>query len=286
MEFGGDEGETIEAAGGVGEGDSLGEAEAEDGGLGWEFVFGVGELGGEDVGDGEALDEVLLAVVEGGDRNVVGGEIGDEDQVFDFIFAQFGLEFCGEEALVEGFSGGLDGVEVVGCLEGGAELADQLVELGFAEGTFGLAEDSAFGGPEDAGFVFEDEGIDQDGVGLGGDDAFGAGDEGFGAFVDRGAALLVFFGGDGFDEGVVGGGELAALFAIAIEVGAASLLALGELFTEGDEGVVFFDNFFFDGTEGDLSDRGCRSRTFGDVVNFLNFQEFENLLCFTDTALF
>jgi hypothetical protein len=193
LEFGGDEGEAIEAAGGAFEGDGLGEAEAEDFGLVREFVFGVGELGSEDVGEGEALDQVLLAVVEGGHGNVVGGAIGYKDQVFDFIFAEFGLEFFGEEALIELFACLLDGVEVVGGLEGSAELTDEFGELGFAEGTFGLAEDSAFGGPEDAGFVLEDEGIDQDGVGLGGNDAFGAGNEGFGAFVDRGAALLFFF---------------------------------------------------------------------------------------------
>ena len=43
--------------------------------------------------------------------------------------------------------------------------------MGFAEGTFGLVECAAFCGPEDANFVGEDEGIDEDGIGLGVDDA-------------------------------------------------------------------------------------------------------------------
>ena len=51
VEFGGDEGEWAEWAGGVGEGDGVGESEAEDGGCFREFVGGVGDAGSEDIGD-------------------------------------------------------------------------------------------------------------------------------------------------------------------------------------------------------------------------------------------
>ena len=49
----------------------MGSAEGEDGGLGRiDFVLAVGELGGNDGGEGVGFDEVLLSGVEGGDRDI------------------------------------------------------------------------------------------------------------------------------------------------------------------------------------------------------------------------
>ena len=95
---------------------ALGESEAEDGGFFGEAIVGVGDAGGEDVGDAVVFDQVVFAVVEGGHGDVVGDAIGDEDEVFDVVGFEDGAEFFGEEAVVKFFACGFDGVEVVGVL--------------------------------------------------------------------------------------------------------------------------------------------------------------------------
>ena len=151
----------------------------------------------------------MFPVVERGHGDVVGDAIGDEDEVIDFVFREFVAEFFREEAVVELFACFLDGVEVVAGLEGGSEVIDEFGEFGFTEGTFGLAKDSAFGGPEDAGFVFEDQGIDEDGVGLVIDDFPCTADEIIRSGSDRFITIGDELSFDIFDKFVVGFGKLS-----------------------------------------------------------------------------
>jgi hypothetical protein len=81
-------------------------------------------------------------------------------------------------------AGGFEGLNVAGVFELVAELGDGGGEGFGGDGGFKGAEGDAalvgFEGEEELDFVFEDEGVDQDGVGLGVDDAAGFVVEGFG----------------------------------------------------------------------------------------------------------
>ena len=94
-------------------------------------------------------------------------------------------------------------------MEGGAEVFDECGQLGFTEGTFCLAEDSAFGGPENAGFVFEDEGIDEDSVGLGINDRSCSTDEVICSGGDRFITIGDDLGFEIFDKFILGFCELS-----------------------------------------------------------------------------
>ena len=56
--------------------------------------LGVGFAGGGDGADGVAFDQVVFAVVEGGEGNIADGAVGGEDEMFDI---------CGFEFRFEGF---------------------------------------------------------------------------------------------------------------------------------------------------------------------------------------
>ena len=83
-----------------------------------------------------------------------------------------------------------------------------------------MVEGTARGGPEDADFVREDEGVDQDAVGLGADNPIGTFDKFAGAgfdFLSAGGDQLSF---DIFDKFVVGFAEFFVLLIIFVEAGA------------------------------------------------------------------
>ena len=150
FEFGFDAGECLETAVG------FGGTEAEDGGrlaVGGEAIDRVG-VGGDEVGEGVTLIEVVFAVVEGGDRDVAGDVVeGEEELLFGVVF-EFGLEFGGDEPVVELGAGGFEGVEVA---VGGADLLAEGLD-GFVELLLGdVGDDDRFGvaasvGPEHPDF--------------------------------------------------------------------------------------------------------------------------------------
>ena len=121
--------------------------------------------------------------MEGGEGNVAYGAVGGEDEMFDICGFEFGFEGF-DEGVVEGLAGGFESVDVAGVFELGAELGDGGGEgFGGDVGFKGSEGDTAlvgFEGEEELDFVFEDEGIDEDGAVLGVDDATGFFVEGFG----------------------------------------------------------------------------------------------------------
>ena len=114
--------------------------------------------------------------MEGGEGNVAYGAVGGEDEMFDICGFEFGFEGF-DEGVVEGLAGGFEGVDVAGVFELVAELGNGGCEgfggdVGF-KGSEGDAALVRFEGEEELDFVFEDEGIDEDGAVLGVDDAAG-----------------------------------------------------------------------------------------------------------------
>ena len=94
----------------------LGGADGEDWGLGgggWDFVGGVGELGGDDGGEGVLFDEVLASGVECGDRDVSQAAVEGEGEMLGFGLSECGLEIGGKEVLVELLGGLVEGLGVV-----------------------------------------------------------------------------------------------------------------------------------------------------------------------------
>ena len=120
--------------------------------------------------------------MEGGEGNVAYGAVGGKDEMFDICGFEFGFEWF-DEGVVEGLAGGFEGVDVAGVFELVAELRDSGGEgfggdVGF-KGSEGDAALVGFEGEEELDFVFEDEGIDENGAILGVDDAPGGGIQGF-----------------------------------------------------------------------------------------------------------
>ena len=114
--------------------------------------------------------------MEGGEGNVAYGAVGGEDEMFDICGFEFGFEWF-DEGVVEGLAGGFEGIDVAGVFELVAELGNGGGEgfggdVGF-KGSEGDAALVGFEGEEELDFVFEDEGIDEDGAVLGVDDAAG-----------------------------------------------------------------------------------------------------------------
>ena len=176
IDFGFDGGEGVES------GDRIGESESEDGGVlgvGGEAIGGV-DVGGEDGGEGEVFDEVLFAVVEGAHGNVASGAIEGKDDLLDFVIVEL-LSNRLDEPLVKLLADLLEFFGVaVGIAQVGLELTDFFGEVFARDGDFFAVEDDArfscLTTPDEPEFVFEDEGIDEDGfdVGVGEDDFLGS----------------------------------------------------------------------------------------------------------------
>ena len=88
-------------------------ADSEDGrssGVRVEFVLAVGELGGDDGGEGVLFDQVLASGVESGDRDVSEVAIEGEGEMLGITLREYGLEICGEEVLIQLLSGLVQGL--------------------------------------------------------------------------------------------------------------------------------------------------------------------------------
>ena len=164
----------------------LGGSEGEDSGGCGETCYGLGSVGGNDGAEAVGfVDEVFFAVVECGERDVAGGAIGGEDEMFDVglfgfwvYLIDFGFEGFDENG-IELLAEGLEGLEIgVGVSECVVEFMGDFKEV-FAfeagsvdrsEGDGGIVSGSGFEGDEELDFGFGDDRIDQDGAGLGVDD--------------------------------------------------------------------------------------------------------------------
>ena len=194
------------------------------------------------------------------------------------------MESGWDEAVIEGFSGFLNGVEIGVILQIIPELCDEFVEFGFTDRAFGLAEDTAFGCPENAGFVFEDEGINENGVRLGIDNFASATDKLFCPFSDRGISFFFQLIFEFFYELIVGGGKCFMSSVMVFEFGTVFSFTVISGFPKFNQGVVFFDNGLFSFCEGNLGLSGG-SGSFGNIIQFLHLQQFQDVLSFTDTSL-
>ena len=154
VEFGFDVGEGAES------GVRVGGAKGEDGGRSSLYGEAIGHVavGGDDVGEGVALGEVLFSVVECGDGDVAGDVIEGEDELLFWVLSEFGLELGWDEPVVEFCAGGFECVEVA---VGGADLLTKFCD-GFVELLLGdVGDDDRFCvaicvGPENPEFVIDD----------------------------------------------------------------------------------------------------------------------------------
>ena len=266
----------------------MGEAEAEDGiveeVLG-EFVLGVG-FGGEDGGDGEVFNQVLLAVVEGGHGDVAGGAIEGEDDVLNAVVVELFADGL-EEPLVKLLADALEIFGVaVGIFEEGLEFTDFGGEVFAFDGDFFAIEDygsfSGFCTPDEPEFVVEDEGIDQDGFGfgIGEDDILGGAGEFAG--LELGGVLALLLGEEFFQARDHRSKLLIGIITLCNELIAFrtfGLFALGELESHGDFVIEGGGDGLFYGIKGGAWSFRTGSIA-GIVAEFLDFEEFEDLLCF------
>ena len=230
--------------------------------------------------------------MEGGEGNVADGTVGGEDEMFDIGGFEFGFEGF-DEGVVEGLAGGFELADVAGFFELVAEAGNGGGEgFGGDVGFKGSKDDAAlvgFEGEEELDFVFEDEGIDEDGAVLSVDDAAGFVVEFFG--VEAGAFGGVVIGEEftlRFEFFVDGGIEFISLAFELSECWTVIFFAFAELLAEVSDRTKGFENFgegiFFDVGEADAGtvDRLCVA---GEVSEFSEFEEFEDGLGFGKATL-